>query len=134
MLHRRPYYLVAFPVAFLAVFAWAGCDTGGPHRSTPSAAASAAPSGPRVIDVTAGDRGFSPSSIDVKRGESVILRFTRTTNSGCLSTVSFPDLSLNKELPLNVPVDIALTPDKEGYILFECGMSMIRGRLVVGST
>ena len=96
-----------------------------------------APPGPRAngrrIEITATAEGYVPSTIDVKKGEEVVLRFTRTTKSECLAEVDIPDLKIKKDLPLNTPVEIPVKIDKEGKVGFQCGMAMVKGKIEVGS-
>jgi plastocyanin domain-containing protein len=88
----------------------------------------------RRVDVTAGPEGYSPSTIEAKKGESLVLRFTRTTKSECLAKVVFPEQKIEKDLPLNTPVEIAIKADKPGKIKFQCGMAMLFGSInVTGS-
>jgi plastocyanin domain-containing protein len=85
----------------------------------------------RRIDITAGPEGYSPSTVEAKKGESLVLRFTRTTKSECLAKVVFPDLKITRDLPLNAAVEIPVKADKPGKIAFECGMSMVHGSINV---
>jgi hypothetical protein len=85
----------------------------------------------RLVEIAAAHGGFVPSTVEVEPGENLTLRFTRTTSSGCMSEVAIPQLAARRELPLHQPVDIPVTAPAEGKMLFECGMSMARGRLVV---
>jgi plastocyanin domain-containing protein len=88
----------------------------------------------RRVDVTAGMEGYVPSTVEAKAGESLVLRFTRTAKSECLARVVFPDLKIDKELPLNTPIEIAVKADKPGDIPFQCGMAMVHGSVhVTGS-
>jgi plastocyanin domain-containing protein len=104
-----------------------------PESAAPAPAQSPAGDGRRV-DVTASSEGYSPSTIEAKKGESLVLRFTRTTKSECLAQVVFPDQKITKDLPLNTPVEIAIKADKEGKIPFQCGMAMVKGSIhVTGS-
>lgn len=111
----------------------AACD----RASEPASAATASPLVPsapaagRVIEIEANDSGFVPSTVEAKRGEPIVLRFKRTTKSECLKAVQLPELKIAKDLPMNVAVDIPLTPDKEGEIAFQCWMAMMKGTIVV---
>ena len=116
----------------------AGCDkagaSGAPSSSSATATAeAAAPPNVRRIDIAATNDGYSPSSVDVKKGEEVVLRFTRKTKSDCLAQVKIPKLGITKDLPIDKPVEIAIKPDADGDIPFECGMSMVHGKIHVGS-
>jgi plastocyanin domain-containing protein len=120
---------IALCVGLLAA---AACNKGGEASAQP--AASAAPLVGRRVDVTASNDGYSPKEIAAKKGEDLVLRFTRTTKSECLSEVVFPSLNIKKELPLNQAVEIAVKADKEGKIPFQCGMAMVFGSIVVSGS
>src|SRR5690242_9413281 len=100
--------LTLVPVAF-------ACKKGEAQPSpASSSSASATPitvNGKRV-DVKASGEGFVPNAITVKKGEATTLVFTRTTDDTCATKVVFPDLKLEKELPLNQPVAVELPVDK----------------------
>jgi plastocyanin domain-containing protein len=128
-----------FSAGFLvATVALAGCDKAGKGDAAAAtgAAASAEPVAPgaRRIEITATNEGYSPASVDVKKGETVVLRFKRTTKSECLAEVKIPKLDVKKALPMNEPVEIAVTPKEDGDIPFSCGMDMVHGKIhVTGS-
>jgi plastocyanin domain-containing protein len=42
-----------------------------------------------------------------------------------------PDFGIRRFLPAFQKTTVELTPDREGSFEFTCGMSMLRGRLVV---
>lgn len=88
----------------------------------------------RRVDITAGPEGYSPSTIEAKKGESLVLRFTRTTKSDCLAQVVFPEQKITKDLPLNTPVEIGIKADKPGKIPFQCGMAMVHGTIHVSES
>ena len=85
---------------------------------------------PRQIAIEIGAEGFKPASVDVRANEPVELVFTRKAEKTCATEVSVPSLKIKKPLPLNEPVAIALTPEKD-EITFACGMNMLKGKLVV---
>jgi plastocyanin domain-containing protein len=88
----------------------------------------------RRIDVAVTAEGYTPSTIEAKKGESLVLRFTRTVKGECLAQVVFPEQKITKDLPLNTPVEVAIKADKTGKIPFQCGMNMVRGSInVTGS-
>ena len=106
-----------------------------PGDAKPEGAPGAAPAlDGRRVDITAGPEGYSPSTVEAKAGESLVLRFTRTTKSDCLGKVVFPDLKITRDLPLNTPVEIAVKADKPGKIPFECGMAMVKGSVNVSGS
>lgn len=104
------------------------------QAAAPVAAAElAAPPDVKRIDIAVTDSGFSPSTIEVKKGELVVLRFKRTTKNDCLKAIAIPDLKIEKDLPLNTPVEVAITPEKEGKMVLQCWMAMIKATINVTS-
>lgn len=86
---------------------------------------------PRVVAITADGDGFTPLQVKVAKGQTVTLRFTRTSDETCAKQVVFPDLGLKKDLPLNKPVDIPVPSTKSRTLAFQCGMGMFKGSVVV---
>jgi plastocyanin domain-containing protein len=112
--------------------ALAGCDKAGAQQApTPAPPASGAPATGRVVAITAGDEGFVPAIIPAAKGEELVLRFTRTTESDCLKAIELPALGIKKDLPVKVAVDVPVRADKEGSIDFQCWMKMYKGKVVV---
>ncbi len=85
----------------------------------------------RHIPVTVTSKGFEPTSIPVKVGETVILVVTRTTDRTCAKVFTIPDRKIRKELPLNHAVELRFTANKPGDVRFACSMGMVAGTLVV---
>lgn len=83
------------------------------------------------ISVTADEKGFSPSSVKVRKGAAATMVFTRTTDETCATEVVFPQLDLKKDLPKNKPVAITIPTDKEQTLTFQCGMGMYKSSVVV---
>lgn len=75
--------------------------------------------------------GYHPAVVSVKRGKLVHLVFDRRERSGCSEEIVFPDLGVRKFLPAFRKTKIELTPTQTGDFEFTCGMSMLRGRLIV---
>ena len=84
-----------------------------------------------VVPITADENGFSPASVTLTKGETATLRFTRTTDQTCADKVVFPDLKLEKDLPLNTPVDIAVETKEARTLTFQCGMGMFKSKVVI---
>jgi plastocyanin domain-containing protein len=95
------------------------------------AAPVATESGTQTVAITVGEDGFAPNHVEVKRGGKATLRFTRTTDKTCATAVAFPELGLNKPLPLNQTVDIEIPADKARTLTFQCGMGMYKSKIVV---
>ncbi|MEZ0311257.1 MAG: cupredoxin domain-containing protein [Myxococcota bacterium] len=91
----------------------------------------AAPQQPVRVPITASDEGYTPSEIAVKAGQPVTLVFTRTTTSECLEKVLIPSQKVDKDLPVNQPVEVTFTPEKPGVLEFTCGMEMFKGTIAV---
>ncbi|MEP7119491.1 MAG: cupredoxin domain-containing protein [Byssovorax sp.] len=129
--------LAALLLATTAVFVQAACSK--PSEATAQASTNTATVAQtstvvgRRIPVTATVEGYSPATVDVKKGEQVVLVFTRTTKADCLAQVVIPDLNIKKDLPQNTPVEIPVKFDKEGKYGFQCGMAMVKGTINVGS-
>ena len=129
--------LAAFFLATTAVFVQEGCSKpteANAQTSTNTATiAQTSTAVGRRIPITATAEGYSPETVEVKKGEAVVLVFTRTTKSDCLAQVVIPDLNIKKDLPQNTPVEIPVKFDKEGKVGFQCGMAMVKGTINVGS-
>ncbi len=75
--------------------------------------------------------GYHPTVVSVKRDKPVRLVFDRRERSGCSEEVVFPDFGVRKFLPPFRKTTIDITPSQIGHFEFTCGMSMLRGRLIV---
>jgi plastocyanin domain-containing protein len=88
------------------------------------------PPKPRKIEIQITTDGFTPPSVEVERKAPIELVFVRRTDKTCATEVVVPSLKLKKPLPLNEPVVVPLTPEKDD-VTFACGMNMLKGKLVV---
>jgi plastocyanin domain-containing protein len=86
--------------------------------------------GVRRLDVYATDKGYSPDRIAGKPGEKLVLVFKRTVDAECLAHLKTPEGKV-VDLPLNQPVEVALTLPPSGELTFACGMDMFKGTIVV---
>ena len=75
-------------------------------------------------------KGFEPASLKLKADVPAKITFLRQTNETCATAVVMPDYKVKKDLPLNQPVVIEITP-KKGTFEFVCGMNMLHGKVVV---
>ena len=75
--------------------------------------------------------GYAPDTIRLKAHEPAKLIFDRQEKSGCSEEVVFPDLQLRRFLPAFEKTTIEVPGLEKGTYEFTCGMSMLRGRLVV---
>ena len=85
----------------------------------------------QVVDLQVTEKGFEPSSVDVKPGVLVVLKVTRKTDSTCATQIKVQSKNIKKDLPLNKPVTIPLGKLDKGEIRFGCGMDMITGSVFV---
>lgn len=86
---------------------------------------------PQVIDIQVTEKGFEPSSIDVKPGALVTLNVVRKTDSTCAKEIQVPSKKIKKNLPLNQVVSIELGNLEKGEIRFACGMNMVSGKIII---
>jgi len=83
------------------------------------------------VKVTVSDHGFTPSSIQAKRGQPLTLQFTRVSAQTCAKQVAFPELNLTKDLPLDTAVTIQVPTDVARTLTFQCGMGMYKSSVVI---
>lgn len=96
------------------------------------AAASAAVGAGGVQEVTiAVHGGYDPPTVRVKQGAPVRLVFDRQETSSCSEEIVLPDFGIKKFLPAFQKTPVDLTPSRAGTFEFTCGMSMLRGKLIV---
>jgi len=87
--------------------------------------------GRQHVAIRADDKGFTPSSVTLKKGMPATLTFTRTTDDTCAKDVVFQEIDLKKPLPLNSPVDVDVPTDNARTFAFTCGMGMFKSAVVV---
>lgn len=75
--------------------------------------------------------GYSPDVVVVRKGVPVRLNFYRDETASCSEEVIFSDFHIARHLPPYTTTPVEFTPDKAGEFTFTCGMSMLRGRLIV---
>jgi plastocyanin domain-containing protein len=89
---------------------------------------------PQRISISVTQSGFEPDSIKVPAHTPVTLIFTRKTDETCTKAVvvTMDDgKKLERALPLDKPVEIAVTFPKAGKLGYACNMDMYRGTIVV---
>jgi plastocyanin domain-containing protein len=95
----------------------------------PAPAVAAPANGPRKVAIEANKDGYNPDKIPGKPGENLALVFTRTFEAECISQLKTPDGKL-VDLPMNKPVEVAVTVPQTGELGFACGMDMFHGVIV----
>lgn len=99
-------------------------------QGKPTPASTVAPDGTRIIPVSVRKVGYDPDKITVKGGEKLKLVFTRVEDTECGAQIKVAD-GKAIDLPMNQPVEIAVTAPPSGEVRFTCGMDMMTGVVVV---
>jgi plastocyanin domain-containing protein len=107
-------------------------DTTAPPKTAPVTAGNVGSDGVRRIEVIADNKGYTPAEITAKPNEQLVLVVTRKVEGECLSKLRVGDKP-PVELPMNAPIDIAVTAPASGKLEFACGMDMFFGSIVVGN-
>ena len=102
-------------------------DEASSSKSPPPASA-----GPRV-EIAVTENGFEPGDVTVPAGKPVTLVFDRKTDQTCAKQIVLDtgNGKIEKELPLNTPVEIATTFPKAGKLGYACAMDMMKGTITV---
>lgn len=128
-------------LAFVAAAAaFAGCSSNSNAPSAPAApaakvaekekplAAVQAKDGKVIVHATAD--GFTPSKIEAVADKELTLVFIRDVEKTCMTGVVFPELGIEKDLPLHEEVVIQVMPKENGTIAFQCPMGMGKSAIV----
>jgi plastocyanin domain-containing protein len=100
----------------------------------PSVAASDSKPKDARVEINVTKSGFEPSAVKVPARTPVTLVFTRKTEATCTKSivVKLDDRKkIERELPLDKPVEIAVTFPKAGTLGYACGMDMNKGTIIV---
>jgi plastocyanin domain-containing protein len=119
-----------FAVSALAALA-VGCSKSGGPKDEPMPAIPAAPAGVQQTSVQVGKKGFSPSEVKLEKGKPAQLVFVRTTDETCAKEVVFPELKIEKDLPLNTPVKVDIPTTEARTLTFQCGMAMYKSAVLI---
>lgn len=126
----KTHLLIGVKVALVLSVAMTSLLGGGCRKSEPPISTS---SGPRRIEVTVSNQGFTPPRIVGRPGEDLTLAFRYEKSAGeCGREVVLPSQNIKKTLTEEKPTEIALhLPQEKGEVTFTCGMNMLRGAIVV---
>lgn len=75
--------------------------------------------------------GYDPDVLVVEAGRPVRIDFHRNETADCSEEIVFGDFGIRKKLPAFRTTPVEFTPEEPGEYAFTCGMSMMRGKLVV---
>ncbi|HWV38209.1 MAG TPA: cupredoxin domain-containing protein [Vulgatibacter sp.] len=123
------------PALVLAAGLAAGCSSNkAPAPAAKPAPAAQKPAAARPVDgkvvVQATADGFTPSRIEAEAGKPLTLVFVRVAEKSCMTSVIFPELGIEKDLPLNEEVAIEIEPKADGPITFQCPMGMGKSAVI----
>jgi len=88
-------------------------------------------SGNGPVDIDVADGVYDPDYIEMKRGDTLTLRFHRTDPRPCAEQVIFHGLDVSASLPVGRVKTVRITPQQSGLFRFTCQMQMYQGRLRV---
>jgi len=83
------------------------------------------------VKIRVDDKGFTPSQVALEKGKPASLVFVRMTDETCAKEVIFPELKVEKDLPLRAPVAIDIPTGEARTLTFQCGMAMYKSAVVV---
>lgn len=89
---------------------------------------------PARVEISVTTHGFDPDEIKVPAREPVTLVFTRKTDQTCTKSVVITlddGKKLERDLPLDKPVEVAVTFPKAGKLGYACSMNMAKGVIFV---
>jgi plastocyanin domain-containing protein len=116
--------LVCLPLVFSA------CKKDDAAKAAPPPSAG----GGARVEIAVTDKGFEPGDVTVPAGKPVTLVFDRKTDQTCAKQVVLDTgdgKKIEKDLPLNTPVEIATTFPKAGKLGYACAMDMMKGTITV---
>lgn len=118
--------VTAFSLGMIFIFACGSVQSENVRKETSE---SENPS--KTTKITISKRGYEPSSITVKKGRPVKLVFFREDGENCGEELVFPKLNIKRTLPVGATTSVEFTPTETGEIGFNCGMDMLRGKVIV---
>jgi plastocyanin domain-containing protein len=123
--------IVSKKVGFFAVALLSFACSRGESSSAADTPIPPAPPGTQQTKIVVDGKGFTPSEVKVDKGKPASLVFVRTTDGTCAKQVVFPELKLEKDLPLNTPVSIDVPTSEARTLTFQCGMAMYKSSVVI---
>ncbi|HEX9297848.1 MAG TPA: cupredoxin domain-containing protein [Polyangiaceae bacterium] len=120
-------------IASLGLCAALGCSRSesAPKKAEPEPTLPAPAAGVQQTKVIVDSKGFTPSQVKVEKGKPASLVFVRTTEETCAKEVVFPEIKLEKPLPLNTPVVVDIPTSEPRILTFQCGMAMYKSAVLI---
>ena len=84
-----------------------------------------------IIPIAVTARGFTPALVGVTKDQPTTLVFTRTSEATCAKRIAFPELGLERPLPLNQSVRLQVPVSSARTLSFQCGMGMHKSLIVI---
>ncbi|MDO8550459.1 MAG: cupredoxin domain-containing protein [Ignavibacteria bacterium] len=75
--------------------------------------------------------GYSPDVLIFEAGKPIKLNFIREETAACTEEVVFSDFNKKATLTPYKTISVELNIDKPGEYGFQCGMGMVKGKLIV---
>ena len=119
------------PLAVFCASIAVGCAKSGEAQNNPEPVIPPAPAGVQQAKVKVDKKGFSPSEVKLEKGKPAQLVFVRTSDETCAKEVVFPELKIEKPLPLNTPVSIEIPTAEARTLTFQCGMAMYKSSVLI---
>jgi plastocyanin domain-containing protein len=85
-------------------------------------------------EIAVTEKGFEPGDVAVPVAKQVTIVFDRKTDATCAKQIVLDTgdgNKIQKDLPLNTPVEIATTFPKAGKLTYACSMDMMKGTITV---
>jgi len=109
----------------------AACSKSGGSESHADPMIPLAPAGVQQAKVMVDAKGFAPSEVKLEKGKPAWLYFVRTSDQTCAKEVVFPELKIEKDLPLNTPVRVEIPTTEARTLTFQCGMAMYKSAVLI---
>ncbi|MBU2444178.1 MAG: cupredoxin domain-containing protein [Bacteroidetes bacterium] len=75
--------------------------------------------------------GYTPDVLIFEAGKPIKLNFIREETAACTEEVIFPDFNKKATLTPFRTIPVELQIDKTGEYGFQCGMGMVRGKIII---
>jgi plastocyanin domain-containing protein len=85
----------------------------------------------KKIQIKVADGIYTPSLIEARVGQHIVLEFIREDKTPCSEMVIFADFNQSLQLNINEPKTIKIFAKTPGTFEFTCQMGMYRGKLLI---